>query len=61
MKRALAMMTLHYDGLDLQCISEGFVDMPDPDLEKLVDVAEAPSAALAVFFEGEVIPPPLDL
>jgi hypothetical protein len=35
--------------------------MTDPDLEKLVDVAEAPSAALAVFFEGEVIPPPLDL
>jgi hypothetical protein len=56
MKRALAVMTSHYDGLDLQLVSEGFIDMPDPDLEKLVDVAEAPGAALAAFFEGEVIP-----
>jgi hypothetical protein len=56
MKWALAMMTSYYDGLDLQCVSEGFVDMPDPDLEKLVDAAEAPSAALAAFFEGEVVP-----
>jgi hypothetical protein len=30
MKRALAVMTSHYDGLDLQRVSEGFVDMPDP-------------------------------
>jgi hypothetical protein len=56
MKRALAMMTSHYDGLDLLRISEGFVDRPDPDLEKLVDAAEAPRAALAARFEGEVVP-----
>jgi hypothetical protein len=56
MKRALAVMTLHYDGLDLQRISEGFDDMPDPDLEKLVDAAEALGAALAVRFEDKVIP-----
>jgi hypothetical protein len=61
MKRALAVMTSHYDGLDLQRVSEGFVDMPDPDLEKLVDAVEAPSAALAAFFEDEAVPPPLDL
>jgi hypothetical protein len=61
MKRALAVMTSHYDGLDLHRINEGFVDMPDPDLEKLVDAAKAPGATLATFFEGEVIPPPLDL
>jgi hypothetical protein len=60
MKQALAVMTSHYVDLDLQRVSEGFVDMPDPDLEKLIDVAEAPSAALAARFEGEVIPP-LDL
>jgi hypothetical protein len=35
--------------------------MPDPNLEKLVDTAEAPGAALPARFEGEVIPPPLDL
>jgi hypothetical protein len=55
MKRALAVMTSHYDGLDLQLVSEGFVDMPDPNLEKLVDAAEASGAALAAFFEGEVV------
>jgi hypothetical protein len=56
MKRALVVMTSHYDGLDLQHISEGFVDMPDPDLEKLVDAAEASGAALAVRFKDKVIP-----
>jgi hypothetical protein len=55
MKQAMAMMTSHYDGLNLQHISEGFVDMPNLDLEKLVDAAEAPGTALAAFFEGEVI------
>jgi hypothetical protein len=35
--------------------------MPDPDLKMLVDAAEAPSAALAARFEGEVVPPPLNL
>jgi hypothetical protein len=56
MKQALAMMTSHYTGLDLQRISEGFVDMLDPDLEKLVDAVEDPGATLAACFEGEVIP-----
>jgi hypothetical protein len=61
MKQALVVMTSHYDGLDLQRVSEGFIDMPNPDLEKLVDAVEAPSAALAVCFDDEVVPPPLDL
>jgi hypothetical protein len=54
-------MTSHYTSFDLQRVSEGFVNMPDADLEKLVDVAEAPGVALAVHFEDEVVPPPLDL
>jgi hypothetical protein len=61
MRRALAVVTSHYTDLDLWRISEGFVDIPDPDLEKLVDAAEAPGAALAAHFEDEVILPPLDL
>jgi hypothetical protein len=35
--------------------------MPDPELEKLVDAVEAPSAVLVAHFEDEVVPPPLDL
>jgi hypothetical protein len=56
MRRALAVMTSHYAGLDLQRVSEGFVDMPDPDLEKLIDRAEAPGAILAACFEDKVVP-----
>jgi hypothetical protein len=29
-------MTSHYAGLDLQCVSEGFVDMPDPTWRNLL-------------------------
>jgi hypothetical protein len=54
-------MTSHYDGLNLQSVSEGFVNMPDSDLEKLVHATEAPGAVLAARFENEVVPPPLDL
>jgi hypothetical protein len=54
-------MISHYDDLNLQSVSEGFVDMPDSDLEKLVNAAEAPSAVLVARFEDEVVPPPLDL
>jgi hypothetical protein len=56
MKCTLAVMTSHYDGLNLQSVSEGFVDMLDADLEKLVDATEAPGAVLAVHFEDEVVP-----
>jgi hypothetical protein len=61
MQWTLAVMTLHYDGLDLQSISEGFVNMPDSVLEKLVDATEAPGDVLVARFEEEVVPPPLDL
>jgi hypothetical protein len=61
MRWALAVMTSHYAGLDLQRVSEAFVDMPDPDMEKLVDAAEAPGAVLAARFEDEVIPLTLNL
>jgi hypothetical protein len=61
MRWALAVMTSHYASLDLQRVSEGFIDMPDPDLEKLVDTTEAPGAILVARFEDEVVAPPLDL
>jgi hypothetical protein len=35
--------------------------MPDSNLEKLVEAAEAPGVVLAARFEDEVMPPPLDL
>jgi hypothetical protein len=54
-KWALAVMTSHYVSLNLQVISECFIDMPDPEQEKLVDTAEVPGTGLVARFEDEVI------
>ena len=62
-KHALAVIALHYVGVDLQAISDGYV-LPDDDEEadeavtKLMEAAEGPGAALAGLFEEEVVPPP---
>jgi hypothetical protein len=48
-------MTSHYVSLNLQVISECFIDMPDPEQEKLVDTVEVPGTGLAARFEDEVI------
>ena len=62
-KRALAVISSHYLGVDLPAISDGYV-LPDDDEEadaavaKLMEVAEGPGTALATLFEEEVVPPP---
>ena len=61
-KRALAVITSHYIGVDLQAISDGYV-LPDDDKEadavvtKLMEATEGPGTALATLFEEEVVPP----
>ena len=61
-KRALAIISSHYVGVDLLAISDGYV-LPDDDEEadaavmKLMEAAEGPGAALATVFEEEVVPP----
>ena len=61
-KRALAVISSHYLGVDLPAISDGYV-LPDDDEEadeavaKLMEVAEGSSMALAKLFEEEVVPP----
>ena len=61
-KRAMAVISSHYLGVDLPAISDGYV-LPDDDEEadaavaKLMEVAEGPGAALATLFEEEVVPP----
>ena len=61
-KRALAIISSHYVGIDLPAISDGYV-LPDDDEEadaavtKLMEVAEGPGTALATLFEEEVVPP----
>jgi DNA primase large subunit len=51
MRRALAVFRCHYQKIDLEALSEGYVDMPKEELAKI----------LAAKFEEEVVPPPLDL
>ena len=61
-KRALAIISSHYLGVDLPAISDGYV-LPDDDEEanaavaKLMEAAEGPSTVLATLFEEEVVPP----
>ena len=61
-KRALAVISSHYLGVDLSAISDGYV-LPDDDEEahaafvKLLEVAEGLGTALATLFEDEVVPP----
>ena len=62
-KRALAIISSHYVGVNLPAISDGYV-LPDDDEEadavvtKLMEAAEGPGTALATLFEEEVVPPP---
>jgi hypothetical protein len=58
-KKALALVSSHYVGIDLPAVSEGYV-LPDDEeeaqeeVQKLSDAAEATGDALATFFDAEV-------
>ena len=62
-KKALAVVSSHYVGIDLPAVSEGYV-LPDDEaeaqeeLQKLEDAADAPGDALATVFDAEVELPP---
>jgi hypothetical protein len=60
-RRAFAVLASHYD-LDLERVSEGYC-LPDKveaalaEVQRLDAAAEGPCAALASFFEVEILPP----
>ena len=61
-KRALAVVSSHYAGVDLEAVSDGYVvaeddEKAEEEVMKLVEAAEAPGTALAKLFEEEVVPP----
>ena len=61
-KRALAVVSSHYAGIDLIAVSDGYVVAKDneeakEEVMKLEEAAEAPSKVLASLFEEEVVPP----
>ena len=63
-KKALAVVSSHYAGIDLPAVCEGYV-LPDDETEaqeevqRLEDAAATPRDALAAFFDDEVELPPL--
>ena len=61
-KHALAVVSSHYTGIDLEAISDDYVvaendEEAEKEVMKLEEEAEAPSTALASLFEEEVVPP----
>ena len=61
-KRALALVSSHYAGIDLEAVSDGYIVAKDDkgakeEVMKLEEVAETPGTALASLFEEEVVPP----
>jgi len=58
-KKALAVVSSHYVGIDLPAVSEGYVLHDDKaeaqeEVQKLGDATDAPGDALATFFDAEV-------
>ena len=61
-KRALAVVSSHYAGVDLEVVSDGYImaeddEKAEEEVLKLVEAAEAPGMALARLFKEEVVPP----
>ena len=61
-KRALAIISSHYAGVDLETISDSYVlpeddEDADEEVAKLMEAAEGPGTTLAKLFEEEVVPP----
>ena len=61
-KSALAVVSSHYAGIDLEAVSDGYVvaeddEKAEEEVMKLVEAAEAPGTVLAKLFEKEVVPP----
>ena len=61
-KRALAIISSHYAGVDLEAVGDGYVlaedeEEADEEVTKLMEAAEGPGTALAKLFEEEVVPP----
>ena len=60
-KRALAVVSSHYAGVNLVAISDGYVlpegdEEADEEVTKQMEAVEAPGATLTSLFEEEVVP-----
>jgi hypothetical protein len=60
MRCALAVFRPHYQKIDLETLSEGYVDIPEEELDAIDEEVLESAKTLAAKFEEEVVPP-LDL
>ena len=61
-KHALAVVSSHYAGIDLEAVNDGYVlteddEEADEEVVKLMEAAEGLGMALAKLFKEEVVPP----
>jgi hypothetical protein len=61
MQRVLAIFRSHYQKIDLEALSEGYVNSPEEELDAINEEVLDPMKILVAKFEEEVIPPPLNL
>jgi hypothetical protein len=61
MRRALEVFRSHYQKIDLEALSEGYVDIPEEELDAIDEEALEPAKTLAAKFEEVVVPPSLGL
>jgi hypothetical protein len=61
MWRAFAVFWSHYQKIDLEALSEGYIAGPDEELDAIDEEVLEPTMILVAKFEEEVIPLPLNL
>jgi hypothetical protein len=61
MRRAFAVFRSHYQTIDLEALSEGYVVGLDEELDAIDEEVLELAMILAAKFEEVVIPPPLNL
>jgi hypothetical protein len=61
MQCALTIFRSHYQKIDLEALSEGYVDIPKEELDAIDEEVLEPVKTLAAKFEKEVMPSSFDL
>jgi hypothetical protein len=56
MRHALAVFRSHYQKIDLEALSEGYVDAPEEELDAIDEEVLEPTKILVAKFEEEVVP-----
>jgi hypothetical protein len=60
-QRALAVFRSHYQKIDLEALSEGYVNIPKEELNAIDEEVLELAKTLAAKFEEEIVPLPLEL